>query len=123
MAVPVDRLVALLGGARVEPLPVPHDCTDGFAAAFWRRPEAYLDPVVRAGISILAQAGDDRLRPGLDHLAADLESGRWHERHADLLRYDKLDLGYRLVIADHHQLGDAPTPSRSALGPVQDEVS
>ena len=23
---------------------MPHDCTDGFGAAFWRRPAAYLDP-------------------------------------------------------------------------------
>ena len=42
-AVPVDRLAELLGGARIEPVPVPHDCTDGFGAAYWRRPEAYLD--------------------------------------------------------------------------------
>jgi hypothetical protein len=32
-------------------------------------------------------------------LAADLESGAWHERHADLLALDALDLGYRLVAA------------------------
>ena len=48
-AVPVARLVKLLCGARVEPVLVPHDCTDGFGAAFWRRPDAYLDPGVRAG--------------------------------------------------------------------------
>ena len=34
-AVPVDRLAELLGGARVEAVPVPHDCTDGFGAAYW----------------------------------------------------------------------------------------
>jgi SAM-dependent methyltransferase len=100
MAVPVDRLATLLGGARIEAMPVPHNCTDGFAAAYWRRPEAYLDPVVRAGISMLAQAGDARLRTGLDRLAADLASGRWQAGHADLLHRDDLDLGYRLVIAD-----------------------
>ena len=33
-AVPVDRLAALLGDARVEPVLVPHDCTDGFGAAY-----------------------------------------------------------------------------------------
>jgi SAM-dependent methyltransferase len=100
MAVPVDRLAELLGGARIEPMPVPHDCTDGFAAAYWRRPDAYLDPVVRAGISMLARAGDKPLRVGLDRLAADLASGRWHARHADLLSRERLDLGYRLLIAE-----------------------
>jgi SAM-dependent methyltransferase len=99
-AVPVDRLAAMLGEARIEPVPIPHDCTDGFGAAYWRRPEAYLDPVVRAGISMLAQLGDEIPRPGLDRLAADLESGRWHQHHADLLHRDVLDAGYRLVIAE-----------------------
>jgi Methyltransferase domain len=37
--VPVDRLVELLGGAQVQTVPVPYDCTDGFGAAYWRRPE------------------------------------------------------------------------------------
>ena len=32
------------------PVLVPHDCVDGFLGAFWRRPEAYLDPAVRAGV-------------------------------------------------------------------------
>lgn len=99
-AVPVDRLAALLGNARVEPVPVPHDCTDGFGAAYWRRPEAYLDPAVRAGMSMLAQVGDEVLGSGLDRLAADLSSGRWHERHADLLDLDTFDGGYRLLVAE-----------------------
>ncbi|SEN73854.1 Ubiquinone/menaquinone biosynthesis C-methylase UbiE [Actinacidiphila rubida] len=99
-AVPIGRLVALLGGARVEAVPVPHDCTDGFGAAFWRRPEAYLDPHVRAGISMLALTGEDVLGPGLARLADDLSTGRWHERHADLLQREALDVGYRLLVAD-----------------------
>jgi hypothetical protein len=78
------------------PVPVPHDCTDGFFGAFWRRPEAYLDPFVRAGISNLAHFGD-ALAPAFERLAADLESGEWHSRHAGLLELDELDLGYRIV--------------------------
>ncbi|MEW2134882.1 methyltransferase domain-containing protein [Streptomyces sp. NPDC005435] len=99
-AVAVDRLVTLLGGARVEPVPVPHDCTDGFLAAFWRRPEAYLDPRVRAGISMFAQLSDDVIQPGLARLSDDLSSGRWHQRHAGLLDREALDVGYRLLVAD-----------------------
>lgn len=98
--VALERVVGLLGGARIVPVPVPHDCVDGFCAAYWRRPEAYFDPVVRAGISVLAQVGDDALRPGLDRLEADLASGRWHERHADLLNLDHYDGGYRLLVAE-----------------------
>lgn len=96
----MSRLVDLLPGARVEPVPVPHDCIDGFAAAFWRRPEAYLDPTVRAGISLLARAGEPALADGLTRLSADLDSERWHERHADLLDLDNIDAGYRLLIND-----------------------
>lgn len=86
-------------GAEAEVVPIPWDCRDGFFSAFWRRPEAYLDPAVRAGISILARRSDDELAEGLARLRADLESGAWARRHADLLERDELDLGYRLLVA------------------------
>jgi SAM-dependent methyltransferase len=81
---------------RVEPMLIPHDCLDAYTPAHWRRPEAYLDPVVRAGISNLVHFGD-ALDPSFHRLAADLESGAWHRRHADLLDLAELDLGYRIV--------------------------
>lgn len=99
-AAAVADLHELLPGARVETVPVPHDCLDGFGAAFWRRPEAYLDPAVRAGISMLAQADPAFLTDGLTRLADDIDSGRWRERHADLLERDALDAGYRLFVTD-----------------------
>src|ERR1700722_12597391 len=99
-AIPVDRLAALLGATRIEPVPIPHDCTDGVAVAYGRRPEAYLDPVVRAGISMLAQTGEEAIAPGLSRLADDLSSGRWHDRHADLLTLDQADVGSRLLVAE-----------------------
>ena len=92
----IADISAWMGGAMVTPVAVPHDCEDGFFCAYWRRPEAYLDPVVRAGISNLAQLGVPVDR-AVSALRADLESGAWHERHADLLTLDELDLGYRLV--------------------------
>lgn len=84
--------------AEVEVVPIPADCRDGFMSAFWRRPEAYLDPAVRAGISSLAKCSDEELAEGLARLRADIESGAWARRHADLLRLDEVDLGYRLLI-------------------------
>jgi SAM-dependent methyltransferase len=95
-AVAIGRLRELLAGAAVAPVPVPHDCRDGFLGAFWRRPEAYLDPAVRRAISSLA-AIEDRSAAGLQRLSDDLASGAWRARHADLLELDELDLGYRLV--------------------------
>ena len=99
-AVPLHRMAALVGATRIEPVLVPHDCTDGFGAAYWRRPEAYLDPAVRAGISMLAQTGEEAIAPGLSRLADDLSSGRWHDRHADLLNLAETDVGYRLLVAE-----------------------
>jgi SAM-dependent methyltransferase len=84
--------------AHVEVVPIPWDCRDGFFSAFWRRPEAYLDPVVRAGISTMARR-EDELAEGLARLRDDIESGEWARRHADLLELEELDLGYRVLIA------------------------
>jgi SAM-dependent methyltransferase len=84
--------------ARVEVVPIPWDCRDGFHGAFWRRPEAYLDPKVRAGISSLAKRTEAELADGLRRLRADLDSGAWARRHADLLARDEVDLGYRLLV-------------------------
>src|SRR5258705_3334911 len=42
----------------VSPVLVPGDCTDGILCAYWRRPEAYLDPNIRGAISTFARGGD-----------------------------------------------------------------
>jgi SAM-dependent methyltransferase len=84
--------------AEVEVVPVPWDCSDGFFGAFWRRPEAYLDPEVRAGISTMS-GRDDELALGLARLEQDVRSGAWARRHAELLELEQLDLGYRLLVA------------------------
>ena len=77
---------------------MPFDCTDGFFCAYWRRPEAYLDPRVRASISPLAVLDNAVLEPGLARLEEDLRSGTWHARNQSLLELDACDFGYRLVI-------------------------
>jgi SAM-dependent methyltransferase len=91
--------VGAVRATSVTTVPIPHDCVDGFYGAHWRRPEAYLDPEVRAGISVLASRAPEQLAPGLERLREDLESGAWAERHADLLEREELDLGYRLLVA------------------------
>jgi hypothetical protein len=80
-------------------VPVSWDCRDGFFSAFWRRPEAYLDPMVRAGISTLAKRSEAELAEGLARLREDVASGAWARRHADLLALEELDLGYRLLVS------------------------
>jgi SAM-dependent methyltransferase len=96
----LKQTVAGLGGGRVEPVPIPFDCRDGFLHAYWRRPEAYLDPRVRNGISVFARLEPEEIEQALTRLAADLDSGRWSRRNRELLELDELDLGYRLVVAE-----------------------
>ncbi len=96
----LERVAELAGvGATVTTVPVPHDCWDGFFGAFWRSPEAYLDPHVRAGMSNLAHFGA-RYDAAFARLAADIQSGAWKARHRDLLELSEIDLGYRLVVAE-----------------------
>ncbi|WP_228792656.1 class I SAM-dependent methyltransferase [Nocardia cyriacigeorgica] len=101
LAVPLERLIGLLPGTvEIHAVPVPADCTDGFGAAYWRRPHAYLRPEVQAGMSMLALTPRSELEPGLRQLGADLDSGVWAERHCELLDRQEFDAGYRLVVAD-----------------------
>ncbi len=86
-----------LGEARV--VEIPHDCADGFQGAYWRRPEMYLDPLAQRAISSLELLPDAVKSRGLGALRADLESGAWAERHADLLERESLDLGYRVAVS------------------------
>jgi SAM-dependent methyltransferase len=83
-----------LGEFQSTPVLIPHDCTDGFLGAYWRRPETYLDPDTRKSMSPFAKIDADT---GLRKLAGDLESGAWRTRNADLLTREELDIGYRLL--------------------------
>ena len=86
-----------LGRVEVLPVPIPHDCTDGFLAAYWRRPALYLDPRIRAAMSSFWVLGD-AAEAGVAALAADLESGAWAERYGAVRDEPALDCGYRLVV-------------------------
>jgi SAM-dependent methyltransferase len=96
-----DRLAATLAVERVEVVPVPAGCTDGFGGCYWNRPEAYLDPVVQAGMSSFAQLDPAVRAAGTERLRRDLASGAWDARHGGLRRRTELDLGYRLLVAGH----------------------
>jgi len=92
----IAALGGILGNIDVIPVRIPHDCTDGFMGAYWRRPFAYLDPGVRSAISSLSTA---EASVSLAHLADDLSTGAWQKKHGQVLTHEDLDLGYRLVIA------------------------
>jgi SAM-dependent methyltransferase len=88
-----------LGALRIEEVPIPNDCMDGFGGAFWGRPEFYLDSAVRSGMSGFRFLDPSRVEAGIRRLANDLASGRWDGRFGHLRDRKESDLGYRLVIA------------------------
>ena len=93
-----ETVADVIGADRVEPVPVPFDCIDGFNVAFWQRPEAYLDPEVRACMSGLALLDADLVAERMERLRADIADGTWLARHGDLRHMDTFDGGFRLVV-------------------------
>jgi SAM-dependent methyltransferase len=96
----LEQTLELLGGGRIEAVPIPHDCRDGFMHAYWRRPRAYLDPRIRAGVSVFGILPREQVDEMVARLEADLDSGEWERRNGALLELEELDLGYRLVVAE-----------------------
>ena len=94
---PMSDYERWLGAVRICPLPIPHDCTDGFLYAYWRRPGAYLDAKIRSGSSSFWALED--AEAGLARLAADLETGEWPRLYGDLLALESYDAGYRIVVS------------------------
>ena len=89
----------VLGPAELIPVPIPADCRDGFEAAYWRRPEAILDPAMWRASSALSMISDADRHAGMSRLSADLASGEWRRRYGHLLELGELDLGYRILVA------------------------
>ncbi len=95
----LEQIADVLDVTSVQPVSIPSDCTDGFGAAFWGRPEAYLDPSVQAAMSWLALLPPDLRAQGAARLARDLDSGAWDDRFGHLRELTEYDAGYRLVVA------------------------
>ena len=93
----IEDLKMHLDVQTIVPVLVPADCIDGFAGAYWCRPESYLEPSVRAGISSLAQLPPEVAEFGAHRLRQDLVSGEWDARYGYLRKLSQLDLGYRLL--------------------------
>jgi hypothetical protein len=84
----------------VERIPTPGDCVDGFFEAFWRRPEALLDPAVRSGQSMWALLEPGVERHIVERLRAALRCGAWDADHGHLRAQESFDGSLRLVVSE-----------------------
>jgi len=97
----LDEFVKHFPGVKFYSLEIPADCIDGFTAAYWARPHAYLDPLVRSGMSTFSKLPN--IEPGLRKLKLDIESGLWDRKYGYLRSQEKLDVGYKIAVWDAQQ--------------------
>ncbi|WP_372339036.1 class I SAM-dependent methyltransferase [Actinoplanes sp. RD1] len=91
-----DIAAAIGDRSEVVDVPIPIDCADGFAEAFYARPEELLDPRVRAAQSAWNFVDDPEA--AVTRLRADLTSGAWDARHGHLRTQHSFAGSLRLVV-------------------------
>lgn len=100
--VPVQDLISAFSGNRavtasVRDFPLPCDLTDLNMHAGWNKPEVYLDPAARRGMSGFAMADQSEVQDGLKVLRRDLETGAWEKSNGQLRTKGSYDLGFIFV--------------------------
>jgi SAM-dependent methyltransferase len=95
----IDAIADILGGVRIEPVPIPADCEDGFFEAHYGQPEAYLDPALRAAQSVWPRLPEGVEQRAVAALSADLASGKWDARYGYLRSQPAYEGGLRLIVA------------------------
>jgi SAM-dependent methyltransferase len=108
---PIEDVKSMLAGATGRTVadvafPLPPDLNDIFLAACWKRPELYLQPDVRDGMSAFMLADKEEVADGLNRLSADLKNGAWQRRYGQILTWNSFDAGYRFIVAAE----ELPTP-------------
>ena len=82
----------------VREVPIPIDCVDGFTEAYYARPEAFLDPHVRAAQSAWGFITPEATKRAVDRLRSDLTSGRWQQTYGHLLTQPQFTGSLRLLV-------------------------
>ena len=95
----IDTLTPGSSEVRVDAVAVPKDCSDGFGEAFFARPEAFLQPEIRAATSGLVLTDPQAVHRGLHRLEEDLTSGAWDEKYGHLRSQAERCGAIRLVTA------------------------
>lgn len=96
---PIDEIASRVGpNVEVQTILIPLDCTDGLASAFYGRPEAFLDPAVRAAQSSWRFVPDGVEARFVAALTADLGSGRWDQLYGHLRTQPTFAGALRLLV-------------------------
>lgn len=96
---PLPVLLDALGSpTRVEAVPVPLDCSDGFNEAYYGRPEALLEPAARRSCSAWSFVDAAVTERFERTLRRDLDSGAWDARWGTLRSQPALDGSLVLVV-------------------------
>lgn len=96
-----DAISAALGErVRVEPVPIPFNCRDGFNEAYYGRPETLLDPGARQANSAWSFVPADIAARYVEALAEALSSGAWDATHGSLRNLPAYEGSLCLMVAD-----------------------
>jgi len=79
-------------------VPIPFDCVDGFTEAYYARPEAFLDPQVRAAQSAWGFITPEATNRAVERLRSDLTSGRWQRTYGHLRTQPQFVGALRLLV-------------------------
>lgn len=97
----IEHVRQVLGGhSTVQEVPVPIDCLDGFAEAYYARPELFLDPAVRRSQSAWGFIDAEATERTVSRLRSDLDSGAWDRRFSRLRRQPEFTGALRLIVAE-----------------------
>jgi len=95
----LDTVVDLLSGrSTVINLPIPRECRDGFAEAYFGRPEGFLNADVRLSQSSWGFIPKSEQESAVDRLRADIDDGRWDQRFGYLRTMSHYEGSLRLII-------------------------
>jgi SAM-dependent methyltransferase len=96
---PIEMIGAAIGSScDVHEVPIPVDCVDGFAEAYYARPERILDPQVRAAQSAWSFLDDATIARSMERLQTDLSRGTWDERFGRLRTQPEFAGSLRLLV-------------------------
>ncbi|WP_433370364.1 class I SAM-dependent methyltransferase [Actinoplanes sp. CA-142083] len=95
----ISTIAAAIGrSTEVIEVPIPIDCVDGFTEAYYARPDAFLDPRVRAAQSAWGFVTPEATHRAVENLRADLASGAWEHAYGHLRAQPQFLGSLRLLI-------------------------